>query len=167
MKTTSNDSYSVLSQTEKNTTHWIGQLKQEASGYLVGQTFACPAEGMIDNIQVYSAAVTRPGEVQLTLHEFDAASRSWGLAIGHAKLDVDRKDIASWLRFKLVPVELRKNSTYGFRLESTDAFVGIGEAVTNSKFPFAFGQEWDKHSNSDLGNFFKYFSLAFKIEMRA
>ena len=64
----------VLSQAQNNTTLWIGHLQTDPTDHFAGQTFNCPAEGQLDNIQLYSAAVQHGGDVVLTLHEFDTGT---------------------------------------------------------------------------------------------
>jgi hypothetical protein len=157
----------VVSQTLNNTTLWIGHLQTETNDRLGGQTFCCPSEGLVDNIQVYSSAVTQPGELILTLHEFDEVSQSWGPSIGISKVQVEKDDAAKWIRFDLAPVTLEKNKVYGFRLQSNDGVIGIGEAASNSQQPFLFGREWNGDNNNQQGKYFTYFSLAFKVEMCA
>ena len=158
----------VLTQTENNTTLWVGDLKQGNNDRVAGQTFTCPSEGLLNNIQIYSSMVTRAGELQLTLHEFDAASRSWGPAIGQSTLSVDQDQTGRWLRFELEPVELKKNVAYGFRLHANEALIGIGEAAHEAKYPFNFGMSWNSAPNpSGEGQYFNYFSLAFKVELCA
>lgn len=167
MKTIPQGSHPVLSQTLNNTTLWIGHLKTDPHDHLAGQTFKCPSEGRLNNIQVYSAAVAKPGELVLTVHEFDAASKTWGPAIGHSTLSLKSGDAPKWIRFELQPVALQKNATYGFRLETSDAFVGIGEAASHAHSPFSFGLAWNGESADEKGRFFSYFSLAFKVELCA
>lgn len=157
----------VLTQAEKNTTLWIGHLQSDPTDHFAGQTFKCPTEGMLDNIQVYSAAVHNPGEMSLTLHEFDPVTKTWGPSIGHSSLVIERKDESKWIRFDLQPVSLRRDVTYGFRLQTQDAMIGIGEAATGNNEPFTFGHEWSGDSKDQKGHFFTYFSLAFKVELCA
>lgn len=71
----------VLTQPQTNTTLWIGHLQTELTDHFGGQTFRCPSEGILDNIQLYSSAVQYPGEISLTLHEFDNNTKSWGPAL--------------------------------------------------------------------------------------
>ena len=156
----------VLSQTENNTTLWIGHLQTEHNDRLAGQTFSCPSEGLVNNIQVYSAAVTRPGEMTLTLHEFDEVSKTWGPPISQSSLNIEEQDSAKWIRFGLEPVSLQKNNTYGFRLQANNSIIGIGEAASHAQRPFSFGHEWNGKGN-EKGNYYTYFSLAFKVEMCA
>ena len=63
METKKHSSHSrpVLSQAQNNTTLWIGHLKPHAHDHLAGQTFICPSEGLVNNIQVFASAVTQPG----------------------------------------------------------------------------------------------------------
>lgn len=157
----------VLTQAENNTTLWIGHLQSDPTDHFGGQTFTCPAEGQLDNIQLYAAAIQYPGEIQLTLHEFDAVTRTWGSAIGESSLSIGKADHEKWIRFSLPPVQLKKASTYGFRVYTTNAMIGLGEAACNNHNPFTFGHEWKADSKNQRGDFYSYFSLAFKVEMRA
>lgn len=169
MQTTKNSSHPrpVLSQAQNNTTLWIGHLKTDPTDHFAGQTFTCPDEGQLDNIQLYSAAVQYGGEIMLSLHEFDPASRQWGPAIGNSALKVHKGDHAKWIRFGLPPVQLRKGITYGFRVHANEAMVGLGEAASGTKHPFTFGHEWSGDSRNERGHYYSYFSLAFKVELRA
>jgi hypothetical protein len=157
----------VLSQTENNTTLWIGHLSSNPNEHLGGQTFTCPADGILNNIQVYTSSVQNPGELMLSVHEFDCQSRTWGPVIARAGKIVDKSDEARWIRFELEPVNLQKNACYGFRLETQDAFVGLGEAVSHARKPFSFGLSWNGNDRNAKGKYFSYFSLAFKVEMCA
>jgi hypothetical protein len=157
----------VLSQAQNNTTLWIGHLQSDPTDHFGGQTFTCPDDGQLDNIQLYSAAVQSEGEIVLTLHEFDAAAKQWGPSIGRSALEVTRTDNARWIQFELPPIQLRKNATYGFRVQANRAMVALGEAATGTKQPFTFGHEWSGDSNNANGHYFSYFSLAFKVEMVA
>lgn len=167
MKTTTRGSHPVLSQTANNTTLWIGHLQADPTEHFAGQTFTCPTEGQLDNIQVFSAAVTKPGEVALTIHEFDPVAHSWGPSLGESRVQMDSADVSHWIRFDLEPVRLNKNQVYAFRLFCNDALIGLGEAAAEAKSPFPFGQSWNADTNNQKGNFFNYFSLAFKVEMCA
>ncbi len=168
MKTIPQGSRPVLTQTENNTTLWVGHLKHGVNDHVAGQTFICPSEGILNNIQVYSATVTRPGQLLLTLHEFDAASRTWGTAIGQSTVQMERENISQWIRFELEPVALKQNVAYGFRLHAPEAFIGLGEAAHQSKHPFNFGMSWNGGADHpETGRYFNYFSLAFKVEMCA
>jgi hypothetical protein len=157
----------VLTQVENNTTLWIGHLQTDPTDHFAGQTFKCPSAGQLDNIQVYSSTVHQPGHVVLTMHEFDVNTKTWGPAIGNSTLELKRNDTGKWIRFNLQPVPLYKDATYGFRLQTTDALIGIGEAATGTKQPFTFGHEWNGDSKNLIGHFFSYFSLAFKVELCA
>jgi len=157
----------VLTQTQNNTTLWIGHLQTDPTDHFAGQTFKCPSEGLLNNIQVYSSAVQHPGEMSLTLHEFDTTTKTWGPAIGNSSLALQRGDDARWIRFELQPVPLAKDVTYGFRLQTSNALIGIGEAASGVKQPFTFGHEWNGDSKDKTGRYFSYFSLAFKVELCA
>lgn len=157
----------VLTQAENNTTLWIGHLQTDPTDHFGGQTFTCPAEGKLDNIQLYAAAVQYPGDIQLTLHEFDEASKTWGPAIGESSCTVEKKDNQRWIRFSLPPLQLNKSATYGFRVYTSNAMVGLGEAACDNRHPFTFGHEWNADSTNQKGHYYSYFSLAFKVELRA
>jgi hypothetical protein len=169
MKTASNSAKTnpVITQVNNNTTLWIGHLQNDPKDHFAGQTFRCPSDGQLDNIQVYPSIVQNPGEMILTLHVFDEQKKTWGTSIGTATVHLEKNDTGKWIRFSLHPVALHKNQTYGFRLESKNAFVGIGEAVTVTKNPFTTGQEWHGDSKNAKGEFFSYFNLAYKVEMCA
>lgn len=161
-----NHSRPVITQTKNNTTIWIGHLKADPYDHSAGQTFTCPADGLLDNIQVYSSAVQNPGELHLTLHVFDEVAKNWGVAIGNAVLPIEKGDDAKWIRFHLPSVSLKQGTVYGFRLQTRNALIGIGEAVTGTQQPFT-GHEWNADSLNERGRFYSYFSLAFKVEMCA
>ena len=155
----------VISQATNNSTHWIGNLHPDPNDHFAGQTFACPDEGQLDNIQLYSTAVQKDGKVIMTLHEFDPKSKNWGPQIGSSSLEVTKGDNAKWLRFGLPPVYLHKDVTYGFRVHTDNAMVGLGEAATGTQQPFTFGHEWSGDSTNQRGYYYSYFSLAFKVEI--
>jgi hypothetical protein len=167
METTKHASRPLITQTKNNTTLWIGHLQNDPTDHFAGQTFKCPSEGLLDNIQVYSSAVQLPGEMQLTLHEFDSNTQTWGPAIGNSSLSLQRNDVAKWITFELQPVALHKDSMYGFRLQTNNALIGIGEAAMGTQQPFTFGNAWSGDSKDIKGHFFTYFSLAFKVELCA
>ena len=157
----------LLTQTKNNTTLWIGHLKADPTDHFAGQTFQCTTDGLLNNIQVYADAVQTPGEVNLILHSFDPKSKKWGEVLCSSKINIQRSDDARWVRFDLPAIPLKNGNSYGFRLETPDAMVAIGEAASHAKHPFVFGQEWKADSKDKAGHFFSYFSLAFKIELCA
>jgi hypothetical protein len=157
----------VLTQAENNTTLWIGHLPSDPTDHYAGQTFTCPSDGLLDNIQLYTSSVHSPGEIQLSLHEFDEKLKTWGPSIATSSTIVEREDDKQWIRFELPPVQLQKATTYGFQVYTSNAMVGLGEAACDSRHPFTFGHEWNGDSTNQKGNYFSYFSLTFKIEMRA
>ena len=164
MKTIPN-SRPLLSQTLTNTTLWIGHLSSDPNDHLGGQTFTSPSDGVLSNIQIFSQAVPQPGNLQMTLHQFDCGSLEWGPAIARAEMNVEKNDESSWLQFSLDPITLEKNSCYGFRLETQDALIGIGEAASHAHRHFPFGQSWNGDGRDLRGAFYNFFSLAFKVEV--
>jgi hypothetical protein len=158
----------VITQTENNTTLWVGHLQHDQEDHFAGQTFTCPSAGVLDNIQVYSTAVHHEGELLMTVHEFNEETNNWGPALGSSAFEIEKNDNARWIRFSLPPVDLRQGSTYGFRISSGGhAMVGLGEAAAAAKRPFAAGKEWNATSRNLIGNFLSYFSLAYKVELSA
>ena len=157
----------VITQTQNNTTLWIGHLKNDPRDHFAGQTFTGPSSGTLDNIQVFSSAVHSPGDVELTLHEFDPVNKNWGPSIAQSARLVEKEDTAQWIRFDLPSVQLKGGSSYGFRLKTRNAMIGLGEAATGNKEPFTFGHEWKADSLDQQGHYYSYFSLAFKIELCA
>jgi len=135
--------------------------------HLAGQTFQCPEDGSLSKIQVYAIAVSHPGRLTLTLHKFDKQRKSWGQVLSSAEIEVDENDAENWMQFPLQSVRLHKDSTYGFRLKSPDTLVAIGEAAWSSTSPFAYGEEWNANNIENKDHYFRYFSLAFKVELRA
>src|SRR5262245_49990124 len=117
----------VLTQPSNNTTTWIGHLQSDPISHLAGQTFISPENGKLDNIQIYSSLVQYPGELTLTLHEFDTNSKSWTSAFADSSFTVSKTDRDKWLTFRFDSPELIKDKSYGFRLHSYDALIGIGE----------------------------------------
>ena len=168
METPKNDSRTrpVLTQAQNNTTIWIGHLKTDTSDHFAGQTFTCPANGELDNIQVYSATVQNPGEMVLTLHSFNPENKTWGPALASSTREVEKNDEEKWIRFGLPPMPLHKNEIYGFRLHANDAMIAIGEVAVGTQNPFM-GEEWHADSRDQNGHYYHYFSLAFKVELCA
>jgi len=160
-------SHPILSQTENNATLWIGHLQNDPTDHFGGQTFKCPSDGLLDNIQLFAETIPNPGNVYLSLHEFDNITKRWGTAIAETSLIVEQNDREKWIYFNFPPIQLKKETNYGFRIHSYDALIGLGEACHDRHHPFSFGHEWHGSSSDQKGNYFSYFSLAFKVEMRA
>jgi len=156
----------VITQLQNNTTLWIGHLQTDPTDHFAGQTFNCPASGQLNNIQVFSAAVQHPGEMVLTLHAFDVENKNWGPQLVSAIVEVKKTDVEKWIRFNLPPMPLHKSESYGFRLRTNNAMIAIGEAATGTQNPFTY-EEWHGDSRNQDGHYYKYFNLAFKVEMCA
>ena len=157
----------ALEQLQKNSCSWIGHMTVGSAEHAAGQTFECPDDGEVDTIQVYTTAVPHPGKVTLTLHAFDRESKKWGPVLTQTEIDVEKKDAGNWMQFHLPNIPLHKDAAYGFRLRSNDALVGIGEAAWTSHGNFAYGEEWHADNLHSRDQYFRYFSLAFKVELRA
>ena len=170
MKTESRNSahLSVVQQITNNTTSWIGHRTRDNENVVGGQTFITPADGDLENIEVFSAHVTKPGKVTMTLHHFDPLEKSWGPVIGSASIEINNTAVGKWVSFNIPGLRLDKGKTYGFRLESPDTYIGIGEAAgSHHTPPYSAGQEWQFLKKDQKGHSFSYFSLAFKVGIRA
>jgi hypothetical protein len=163
-----NHFHPALEQLHRNTCLWIGHMDaSRPADHLAGQTFDCPGEGSLKKIQVYSTAVSHPGKMILTVHEFDKKTKRWGPVLSTSEIDVDAGDAENWMQFPLQNVQLHKDSTYGFRVKSPDGLVALGEAAWSSMEPYAYGEEWSINNIENKEHYYKYFSLAFKVELRA
>ncbi len=157
-----------LQQLTNNATTWLGKAKGEKSETIMGQTFIAPKEGDLERIEVYSTIVARAGEVALTVHAFDSQNQSWGPTLSSSNLNFNTDCNGKWMSFKIPSLHLTKGMIYGFKLESHGSFIGVGEAVISAKQqPFAHGKEWKFTNNETKGASFSYFSLAFKVGLKA
>lgn len=156
----------IVSQLHNNTSLWIGRLESDPTDHYAGQTFHCPFEGELNNIQVFSATVQNPGEMILTVHSFDARNKTWGPQLANSSVEIEKVDQGRWIRFNLPPMPIHQNEDYGFRLCTSSGMIALGEAATGTQTPFE-GEEWHASSNDQSGHYYKYFSLAFKIELCA
>lgn len=168
MKTTNagNHLHPALEQLHRNTCLWIGHTNTGQADHIAGQTFQCPENGSVNKILVYSIAVSHPGKMILTLHDFDKTGKIWGNVLSSSEIGVDETDTENWLQFPLQAVRLHKENMYGFRLKSPDTLVAIGEAAWPSKYPFEYGVEWNTNNIENKDYYYRYFSLAFKVELR-
>ena len=154
----------LITQVQNNTTLWVGHLQTDPTDHFAGQTFKCPSSGELDNIQVFSAAVQHPGQLTLSVHSFDPRSRSWGPLLASATVEVEKVDRERWIRFELPPMPLYVDETYGFRVYANNTMIALGEAAAGNQNPFN-GEEWHADSIDQIGHYYRYFSLAYKIEM--
>lgn len=157
-----------VQQVTNNTTSWIGHRPGDNKDVVGGQTFIATTEGDLEAIEVFSSIVTDAGKVVMTLHSFDQQHKSWGPALGSASVEFNKADTGKWVAFNLPGLHLNKGQAYGFKIESADTFIGVGEAVgSHAQPPYAAGQEWKFTSNNQKGDAFSYFSLAFKVDLKA
>ena len=169
MKTGNKNSqrFAILQQVMNNATSWIGH-RRDNKDVISGQTFVSPKECDLSAIEIFSAVVTKPGKVTMTLHNFDTELKCWGPALSSSSMDIDNSEAGKWLAFDMPGMKLDKGKAYGFRLERPDTLIGVGEAAGDlSKPPFSYGQEWQFTEEQIEGQSFSYFSLAFKIDMKA
>lgn len=172
MKTFDSETYKkpALEQVSVKSTSWIGHYLNETKNRVVGQTFFSPEEGELETIQIYSDLVAESGPVEMSIHSFDPQTKTWGPAIGIACVNLKENDSGKWIAFPLkgFHYHLQKGKSYGFRLKNNTGLVGLGETpVSFDKKQPANGEEWNTSSGDNLGKYFSYLSLAFKVEMRA
>lgn len=159
--------FAVVQQVMNNATSWIGH-RRDNDDIISGQTFIAPKEGDLAAIEVFSAIVTKPGKVIMTLHHFDSDQKSWGPALKTSCIEIDSNGAGRWLAFDMPGMYLDKGRSYGFRLQSPDTLIGVGEAAGNlSRPPFSYGQEWQFTNEQCKGKSYSCFSLAFKVDMKA
>jgi hypothetical protein len=158
----------VLEQIINNTTSWIGHRSADNEDVVTGQTFIAPTEGDLNEIEVFSSIVTKPGKVIMTLYDFDQNQNCWGHSLGSTSVDINSSKSGKWVAFSMPHLHLNKGKSYGFRLECPDSYIGVGEAAGSSQTQaFNLGQEWQFTKKEKAGHSYSYFSLAFKVGMTA
>jgi hypothetical protein len=158
----------AVEQVTNNTTSWLGHRSRDNEDVVTGQTFIAPSAGNLESIEVFSSIVSAPGKVVMTVHNFDTLQKSWGPAIGSTSVDFNVTDCGKWMAFPIAGMKLDKGQSYGFKLEGTEAYIGVGEAAgSHVQPPFNNGQEWKFTKKDKQGSSFSYFSLAFKVGLRA
>lgn len=154
-------------QTTINTTSWVGHFPGINREISKGQTFTAIKEGDLEGIEVLPTLVTQPGEVSMSVHEYDVINKKWGKVLCSTKVQVKKSDCGKWMRFSIPNLHLSKGQSYGFKLASHDCFIGVAEAVGSANNPpFPSGGEWRFHENGQADSF-SYISLAFKVSLRA
>ncbi|MEI7472468.1 MAG: hypothetical protein WCJ85_09425 [Chitinophagaceae bacterium] len=158
----------VVQQVNNNTTAWMGHRQNSNDEIFAGQTFTCPTEGDLDAIEVFSTLVVQPGHAVMTIHPFDPETKKWGPAMQSTALELDKSDSDRWISFPQTGLHLTKGAHYGFRLESRDMYLGLGEAAgSHEQPPLLGGQEWSANTIDPSEKYYSYLSLAFKVELRA
>ena len=158
----------AVQQVTNNTTAWIGHRLSDDAEIIAGQTFTCPSEGDLGAIEIFSSLVMKAGHVNMTLHSFETSTKVWGPALSTSSVAINKVDNNKWISFPLNGLHLHKGSTYGFRLQSNDLYIGIGEAAgSHAHPPYLNGQEWIVNNENKNGRYFSYLSLAFKVDLRA
>lgn len=163
----SSQSKAVVQQLTNNATSWLGHRKDDHKEIMMGQTFVAPTEGDLDSIEVFSSIVTNPGRLLLTVHSYDPHQESWGPSLASANMELNKSCNQQWISFQIPGLHLHKGQSYGFRLESHDGYLGLGEAAGSAKQPpFEEGKEW-KFEQNHKPHAYAYFSLAFKVGLKA
>lgn len=159
---------SIVEQTVHNATSWVGHRNFDDKDVAAGQTFVATAEGDLDSIEVFPTVVTKPGRVVMTVYDFDEQQNQWGASLGSANVEFTKDTNGRWIPFYLKGLHLSKGKTYGFKLESADTYIGVGEAAGSAKHPpLDSGKEWKFIGNHQQPHAFRYFSLAFKVGLKA
>ena len=125
----------IIEQVNHDATIWIGHSGSDNKEILCGQTFVAPSEGELEGIEVFSSMVTNPGNMVMTLHNFDPELRTWGPTIGSASIDLNNTNIEKWVKFHIPGMRLNKGKTYGFRLACPNSYIGVGEAAGSHAHP--------------------------------
>lgn len=158
----------AVQQITNNTTCWIGRRSRNNDNIVTGQTFVAFVEGDLEAIEVFSSIVTKPGKVTMTLYSFNKYRKSWGDELGSVSIDFDYSETGKWISFNFTGLRLDKGKSYGFRLASTDTYIGLGEATGSYKIPpFIYGEKWIFSKKDQAGQCSSYFSMAFKVGLRA
>ncbi len=167
MKTSTGNSFPIIQQTINNSTGWIGHLPGENKEITRGQTFMAELEGDLEAIEIFPNMISDKGRVRMSLHNFDVLENSWGPTIEATILEVDSSDTGKWLAFDMHGKHLDKGKTYGFKMENDHGCIGVAEAALSaSQYHPTKGQEW-AFVGQENGDAYSYFSLAFKVDMRA
>lgn len=158
----------VVEQTVNNSTSWIGHSINNPVDISKGQTFEATSEGNLDDVQIFSNIVTAPGDVVMTLHSFDPQENVWSNPIASSTVPMKTTDTGRWMSFPLAGMHLQKGRSYGFRISSSHSLVGLGEAVCSAKNPPVIkGQEWQFTNGDSRGQSFSYFTLTYRLGLRA
>lgn len=159
--------YAPPQQLAHNTISWLGQRKSDQKKIIAGQTFIANKSAQLTQIEVFSEIVTLPGSVTLSLYTFDIGTQQWGGVLGSVEVAVTNGSSNQWMIFVMPEIHLQKGNAYGFKLESNDTFIGLGEAVGSANHPpFIAGKEWRFITEENSTDQFSYFSLAFKVGLK-
>ncbi|RZK47506.1 MAG: hypothetical protein EOO94_00465 [Pedobacter sp.] len=159
---------SIAEQTVNNATSWIGHRNFDDKDVVAGQTFVAGAGGDLETIEVFTSVITKPGKILMTVYDFDEQHNQWGASLGSASVAIGKDSHDSWLPFPLKGLHLDKGKSYGFKLESDDTYIGVGEAAGSAHHPpLESGKEWKFENKNHQPHSFRYFSLAFKVGVKA
>ena len=151
-----------------NSTGWIGEVPGNDEHLVKGQTFIADEDGDLQAIKVFPNMVAKKSNVSMTLHNFDPHNQSWGQVLSSAHVELKGADEGKWISFNMHGTHLQKGRSYGFRLDTEDSYIGVGEACGSAKQPaFKTGKEWQFTPNNPEGDSYTYLSLAFKVEVAA
>jgi hypothetical protein len=159
----------LLPTSDSNSSSWVGHILTGGNDQyrLAGQTFRCPKDGWLNRIEIYTSAIQTPGLLELTLHAFDESRHRWEKQLASSSLFLPGNPADPWLSLELGPIRLSRDRYYGFRLQSRDALVAIGEKARTARQPVVDGQEWMASTENSEGNFFSYFNLVFRLGIQS
>lgn len=160
--------HKVAEQITNNSTGWIGEVPGNDEHLVKGQTFIAGEDGDLQTIKVFPNMVAKRSNLSITLHPFDPKDESWGNVLDSAQVELKNADAGKWISFDMHGLHLQKGKSYGFRLDTADSYIGVGEACSSSKQPvFKAGKEWQFTPANPEGDSYTYLSLAFKVEVAA
>lgn len=159
---------SSVEQVQHNATSWIGHRSMDDKDFVAGQTFVAPMETDVEAIEIFPTIVTKPGTVQITVYDFDENMEQWGASLGTATVQVSKDNNGKWIPFNLNGLHLNKGKSYGFKLQSSDTYLGVADVAGSAKQPpFTEGKEWKFENQNGKPSGYKYFCLAFKVDVKA
>lgn len=153
-------------QTINNSTGWVGHFPGQKDDISVGQTFVAPTKGHLQAIEIFPNAVAHAGHVKVSLHTYNPELKQWGDAIDTANVKIDNANEGEWIAIPVHQPSLEAGKAYGFKIESNDTLVGIGEAASSAIESLHNGGEWVFKPN-ETAKLYNYFSLAYKLKMSA
>ena len=150
---------------ETNSISWVGHflINGKDQYKLAGQTFKSPLNGWLRRIDIYTSGIQHPGVLELTLHPFDDMRHQWQEELARSSLLVARNGNDPWITMALNQARLERDRYYGFRLQSRDALLALGERARTAGQPILEGEEWMANTENREGDFFHYFNLVFRL----
>ncbi len=144
--------------------YWVGHNKNGID-YYAGQTFKSPTSGKISTIKLFTSMVYGETEAKLSIYEFDSASHQWKNKKGEVKTFVNKNMEGNWIAFDLKDIDVKNGAEYAFKISCNNGgMLAIAESPWHTFNQYADGEEWIGSSESEKGNFYNDFDLAFEVE---